>query len=159
MRFLLQAQILWTVFLVCSMSQYKLQSLSMFVAACGAYSLHVLEFRRTDGESLVWINWVPSRALTTSKSWMLKLQRIQGLQSLLSSNNHICSLVLPCLAVITCYEQGIKLYRRPILEQPRTSKLQCIGLQHKTWLPWEVVQTAPHCRGWEAQRPNRRCGP
>ena len=102
-----------------------------------------------------------------SKSWMLKPWRIQELQVFLSSDSHISSLKLLC-------SEAIPFCRRSFWENPHYLRLlgardQIVqkayagaamekyaathaGLSHKSWLSWEVMQTALHCLGWEAEQ-------
>lgn len=108
-----------------------------------------------------------------SKSWMLNPQRIKELQALLSSNNHISSLALLCpevipfstgsfwenphhLRLLGARDQIVqKAYAGAAMEKYAATYT---GLSHKSWLSWEVMQTAPHCLGWEAERLNKRWG-
>lgn len=99
---------------------------------------------------------------------MLKPQRIQELQALLSCNNHSLVLLHPevvpfCigsfwenphqLRILGVRDQIVqKAYAGAAMEKYAATHT---GLSHKSWLSWEVMQTAPHCLGWEAEQKMR----
>lgn len=101
---------------------------------------------------------------------MLKWQRIQELQALLISNNHTSNLALLHPEVISfCtgsfWENPHQLrllgVRDQIVQKPYAGAAMGkyaathTGFSHKSWLSWEVMQTAPHCLGWEAEQKMR----